>query len=85
MLLERLTAREGQILGLVTAGRSSDEIAVALGIRKRTVDAHRCDILAKLDVSLPKARRLGMHAGMDRQWLGPDESGLTKKAGTTQD
>lgn len=66
-LIERLTRRESQILGLVSAGYRSEDISLELGIAKRTVDAHRFNILTKLEVSLPMAQRLGVYAGLDRR------------------
>lgn len=43
-LLDRLTAREREVLALVAEGRSSKEIAAALGISVRTAEAHRDSI-----------------------------------------
>ena len=44
---ERLTARERDVLRLVVAGRSSKEVAQALGISPRTVENHRAHIMEK--------------------------------------
>ncbi|MBI3979518.1 MAG: response regulator transcription factor [Chloroflexi bacterium] len=44
-----LTEREREILELVAAGQTSREIGDRLGLSARTVDAHRAQILAKLD------------------------------------
>lgn len=53
--LSRLTRRELEVLDLVVAGKASKEIAVCLGISKKTVDVHRSRILGKLKVeSLPE-------------------------------
>lgn len=46
---ERLTEREREILSLVADGRTSKEIARALGISPRTVEVHRSHIMEKLD------------------------------------
>jgi non-specific serine/threonine protein kinase len=46
-----LTARERDVLRLVTQGRSNKEIAAALTISERTVNTHLVHIFAKLDVS----------------------------------
>jgi DNA-binding NarL/FixJ family response regulator len=43
-----LTRRERQVLRLLAAGRSTREIAAALGRSRKTVSAHRGHILAKL-------------------------------------
>jgi DNA-binding CsgD family transcriptional regulator len=45
-----LTAREKQILQLIADGKSSQQIAQALGIRFKTVATHRSAIMKKLDV-----------------------------------
>ena len=46
--LNSLSERQFQVLGLISAGRSSKEIAAELGISIRTVEVHRHDILKKL-------------------------------------
>jgi predicted ATPase/DNA-binding CsgD family transcriptional regulator len=45
-----LTPREGEVLALLVAGRTDQEIADALFIARRTVTTHVGHILAKLDV-----------------------------------
>jgi DNA-binding NarL/FixJ family response regulator len=45
-----LTPREREVLQLITEGRSSKEIGVALDISARTVEAHRAHIMEKLDI-----------------------------------
>jgi FixJ family two-component response regulator len=47
-LLARLTSREREVLDLVAAGFRSKEIARQLGISKKTIDAHRANLLRKL-------------------------------------
>ncbi len=42
--------RERQILGLIVEGHRNREIAKELGISKKTVDRHRCNLMKKLDV-----------------------------------
>jgi FixJ family two-component response regulator len=49
--LASLTGRERQVLGHVTAGRTSREIALALGISVRTVEGYRAKIYLKTGVS----------------------------------
>ncbi|MDO6431127.1 response regulator transcription factor [Flavitalea sp. BT771] len=46
--LNSLSERQLQVLGLLSAGRSSKEIAAELGISTRTVEVHRHDILKKM-------------------------------------
>lgn len=48
--LERLTAREHQMLERIVAGRLNKQIADDLGISIKTVEAHRANIMDKLDV-----------------------------------
>lgn len=50
-LLSSLTSREREVLDLVCDGLSSKDIAVALDISARTVDAHRANIAEKLGTS----------------------------------
>ena len=47
---EQLTIREKQVLKLIAEGRSSKEIAELLGISSRTVDNHRANIMAELNL-----------------------------------
>jgi len=46
-----LTPRETQVLKLLAGGKSSKQIAGALGISPRTVDAHRSSLMRKLNLS----------------------------------
>lgn len=46
--LNSLSERQLQVLGLLSVGRSSKEIAAELGISIRTVGVHRHDILKKM-------------------------------------
>ncbi|MDB6091394.1 MAG: two component transcriptional regulator, LuxR family [Gammaproteobacteria bacterium] len=45
----RLTAREREILTLLTAGQQNVDIAAQLGISPRTVEVHKARIMEKLD------------------------------------
>lgn len=45
---ERLTAREREVLDLITRGASSKEAGRRLGISPRTIDVHRARIMGKL-------------------------------------
>ena len=47
--LERLTAREREILALIGAGHQNREIASELGISPRTVEVHKARIMEKLE------------------------------------
>ena len=48
--LERLTAREREVLEHAARGLHAKEIAAALGISPRTVEVHKTRIMEKLDV-----------------------------------
>lgn len=61
--LERLTAREREILGLIAAGHQNREIATQLGISPRTVEVHKARIMEKLECRT-LADVIRMHAGL---------------------
>lgn len=48
--LPRLTAREREIVQLLTEGQSNKEVAAALSLSVKTVDAHRANIMHKLNL-----------------------------------
>ena len=50
-MLRRLTAREQQVLERIVAGRLNKQIADDLGISIKTVEAHRANIMEKLQVT----------------------------------
>lgn len=50
-LLARLTSRERQVLECIVAGRLNKQIADDLSISIKTVEAHRANIMDKLDAS----------------------------------
>jgi FixJ family two-component response regulator len=50
-MLNRLTAREQQVLERIVAGRLNKQIADDLGISIKTVEAHRANIMEKLQVT----------------------------------
>ncbi len=50
-LLGRLTGRERQVLERIVAGRLNKQIADDLGISIKTVEAHRANIMEKLNVN----------------------------------
>jgi len=47
----RLTAREAQVLERIVAGRLNKQVADDLGISIKTVEAHRANIMEKLEVT----------------------------------
>ena len=50
-ILSRLTAREQQVLERIVAGRLNKQIAGDLSISIKTVEAHRANIMEKLEVT----------------------------------
>ncbi|QLQ00810.1 response regulator transcription factor [Tibeticola sp.] len=50
-LLSRLTGRESQVLERIVAGRLNKQIADDLGISIKTVEAHRANIMEKLNAN----------------------------------
>jgi FixJ family two-component response regulator len=52
--LATLTEREREVLDHLLAGRTSKQIAKALAISPRTAEAHRHNLLRKLDVASAK-------------------------------
>ena len=65
--LAGLTRRQYQIMEMVLAGHPSKNIAVDLGISRRTVESHRASIMKKAGVrSLPALARLALAAAGGR-------------------
>jgi RNA polymerase sigma factor (sigma-70 family) len=61
--LERLTAREREVLDMVVEGRHNREIAEALAISPRTVEVYRARMMEKLQVRrLPDLVRLAFRS-----------------------
>ena len=50
LMRNRLTSREREIVQLLTEGKSSKEVAVALGISVKTAETHRANIMRKLEL-----------------------------------
>jgi DNA-binding NarL/FixJ family response regulator len=48
--LHRLTTREREVLEMIADGRSTKEMATALHVSSKTVEAHRAKLMAKLKV-----------------------------------
>ena len=63
--LQSLTAREMDVLQGLVRGHPNKTIAYDLGISPRTVEIHRANLMAKLDVaSLSEALRIAFAAGL---------------------
>jgi DNA-binding NarL/FixJ family response regulator len=72
---KRLTARELEVVRLVCEGKANKEIAGALGITVRTAEAHRSNLMRKLELrSLAELVRYALQHGLA-------ESGIGKTAG----
>ena len=67
--LETLTERENEVLALVAADRSNQEIAEALAIGERTVETHIRNLIGKTGVR----SRSGLVAFYARRQTGPDQ------------
>ena len=64
-LVAALTAREREVLALLTSGHSSKSIARSLQVSLRTIESHRARICTKLGVrSLPGLTKLALRAGL---------------------
>jgi DNA-binding NarL/FixJ family response regulator len=50
LMRHRLSAREREIVQLLAEGKSSKEVAVALGISVKTAETHRANIMRKLEM-----------------------------------
>ncbi len=66
-----LSARELEVLKLITSGCKNIEIAQALGIKERTVRFHVENILNKLGA---KNRTEAAHVAFKEGWLTDDET-----------
>ncbi|MCR6485390.1 LuxR C-terminal-related transcriptional regulator [Amycolatopsis sp. OK19-0408] len=78
-----LTTRERQVLCLISAGHSPRQVAAVLGISPRTVENHKQQIFAKLDVhsqahAVAHAVRLGL-VGVPAELPGPLPVSLTPR------
>ena len=74
-LLSRLTTREAQVLERIVAGRLNKQIADDLGISIKTVEAHRANIMEKLNANTV--------ADLLKIALGAQLQGLTASARST--
>jgi FixJ family two-component response regulator len=63
--LARLTPRERELLGFLAKGKTSKEIANALGVSVKTVDNHRAHLLTKLEASnVAELAAIAVRAGL---------------------
>jgi two-component system response regulator FixJ len=63
--LAHLTPREHEVMMMVTEGRSNKEIATALGVSAKTVEAHRARVMEKMEAgSLAELVRMVLAAGI---------------------
>jgi two-component system response regulator FixJ len=49
--LAQLTPREHEVMEMVTAGKANKEIALALGVSAKTVEAHRARVMEKMQAN----------------------------------
>jgi DNA-binding NarL/FixJ family response regulator len=63
--LEQLTARQREILRLIAEGKRTKEIAATLGISVKTVESHRLQLMARLDIhDVPGLVRYAVRNGL---------------------
>jgi DNA-binding NarL/FixJ family response regulator len=63
--LDQLTARQREILQLIAEGKNTKEIAYRLGIGVKTVEAHRLQLMARLDIhDVPGLVRYAIRKGL---------------------
>ena len=65
--IDHLTPREREVMEMVTEGRSNKEIANALGVSAKTIEAHRARVMEKMQAgSLAELVRMVLAADRDR-------------------
>jgi DNA-binding NarL/FixJ family response regulator len=63
--IEQLTARQREILQLIAEGRNTKEIAATLEISVKTVEAHRLQLMARLNIhDVPGLVRYAIRSGL---------------------
>ncbi len=68
--LARLTPREHEVMVMVTNGQANKEIANALGVSSKTVEAHRARVMEKMEAdSLAELVRMAINANLVPQTL----------------
>lgn len=81
--VERLTAREKDVLRLMVQGHANKNIAMELDISPRTVEIHRGNMMRKLQANTTSdAVRIALYAGLDAEFV---RSGILEAAGITLD
>ena len=81
--VERLTAREKDVLRLMVQGYANKNIAMELDISPRTVEIHRGNMMRKLQANTTSdAVRIALYAGLDAEFV---RSGILEAAGITLD
>lgn len=76
LCLNTLTVRQRQIMDLVLAGERSKNIAVDLGISRRTVENHRATIMERTgSKSIPALARLAFKSAMNHSGRPSIETG----------
>ncbi|MEY2494145.1 MAG: hypothetical protein QOJ45_637 [Verrucomicrobiota bacterium] len=64
-LVEELTARQREILQLIAEGKNTKEIGSTLEISAKTVNAHRLQLMARLDIhDVPGLVRYAIRSGL---------------------
>lgn len=63
--LERLSARELEVLKLVVEGNTSHQMATMLGLSPKSIDTYRSRLMAKLDIHhLPALVKFAIRRGL---------------------
>jgi DNA-binding NarL/FixJ family response regulator len=63
--LDQLTSRQREILQLIAEGKSTKEIASTLGISVKTVETHRLQLMARLNIhDVPGLVRYAIRSGL---------------------
>jgi DNA-binding NarL/FixJ family response regulator len=63
--LERLSAREMEVLKLVVEGNTSHQVAMLLGLSPKSIDTYRSRLMAKLDLEhLPALVKFAIRRGL---------------------
>ena len=63
--LRKLTPRQREILQLIAEGRTTKDIARRLNLSVRTVETHRAELMARLDIhDVPGLVRLAIRSGL---------------------
>lgn len=63
--LERLSAREMEVLKLVVEGNTSQQVAARLGLSPKSIDTYRSRLMTKLDVAhLPELVKFAIRHGL---------------------